>query len=178
MKGGETLTFEGFKELDAALTELPRATGKNVARKALFKAAEPIAEAARQNVAVRSGKLQKSITVSTKLANKVGNAEFAAAMQSGQGKAAAVAAMRSARSASGGGSGRVEVHVGAGQLPHAHLIEFGSSRQAPQPYLRPAFDAHSRGAVEILKVELRIEIDKAVARIARKQARLIAKNGA
>jgi len=35
----------------------------------------------------------------------------------------------------------VEVYAGPGPLPQAIAKEFGNSRQAPDPFIRPAFDA-------------------------------------
>lgn len=81
--------------------------------------------------------------------------------------------MRNELRASGGST--VEMFIGAGQLPHAHLIEFGSAKNAPQPYLRPAWDAGKDKLLGDLKEILGTEIEKAAARQAKKAARLAAK---
>lgn len=150
---GPTLKVEGFRELDEALRELPRATEKNVAKRALMAAGEPIAADFRSRVKVLTGRLERSIGVGTKLSP------------------------RQARLARSEASSGVEVHIGAAALPEATLEEFGSSHNAPRPALRPAWDAGWRTALEAIKRLLWIEIEKAAARAARKAARLIAKNG-
>lgn len=55
---------EGLRELEDALMALPRATARNVCRRALKKAAEPIAEKARAKAPVDESDLRDSIAVS------------------------------------------------------------------------------------------------------------------
>jgi HK97 gp10 family phage protein len=141
---------EGLKECEEALKALPFATSKNVLRRALRKAAEPVATSAQQRVEKRTGRLGRSITVGTKLSRR-------------QRKAAA-------ETKTG-----VEVYVGAGPLPHAHMLEFGTSRQAPEPYLRPAVDAQGNRIIETFRDEVRTEVAKAMQRHERKAARIAAK---
>lgn len=173
-----TVKVEGLRELDRALGELPKATGRNVLKRALMKAGGPMAEHARRLAPFDEGDLRKSIAVSPKLGTKAGTSEFAAAMQAGLGKDAAVRAMRDARRAAAGSQSFAEVYVGAGRNPQAHLQEFGTVHHAAQPFLRPAFESEKRGALVIFKVELEQEIAKAAKRLARKAARLAAKAAA
>ena len=56
----------------------------------------------------------------------------------------------------------------AGPLPQAHLQEFGTKDQPPQPFMRPAWDAEKRGVLEGIKDDLWAEIKKAAARLAKK----------
>ena len=109
-----TVKVEGLKTLQTALQELPKATVQSVMLRVLKKRAQPIAEAARQLVPVDSGKLRNSIVVSTKLTRR----------QRGQQEKA--------------GPNDVEVFVDPGSLPQAHLQEFGTFKEPPQPILRPA----------------------------------------
>jgi len=166
----EVVRLSGFSDLDKALGELPKSIAKGVLVRTLRKAGEPIAEAAREAVPVDRGQLKESIVVSARLKNPVGKAEFAAAMRAGMGKAAAVGAMRDARRAAGGGS-FAEMFVGAGALPHAHMVEFGTSRMAAQPFMRPAWDAKRNEALGIIKAEMGNEIIMAAKRIARSKRR-------
>jgi HK97 gp10 family phage protein len=146
-----TFRVEGLKECEEALKALPFATSKNVLRRALKVAAEPVASDAQQRVAKLTGQLGRSITVGTKLGSK-----------------------RQRKEASKTREG-VEVYVGAGPLPHAHIVEFGSSRQAADPFLRPAVDANGKQIMETFRDELRAEVSKAMQRHERKAARLAAK---
>ena len=61
------LKVDGLKGIDKAFAELPVATGKNAARRALRKAAQPFLKAARAKVPVDEGHLRDSLAVSSKL---------------------------------------------------------------------------------------------------------------
>lgn len=166
-----SVSVSGFRELDAALGNLPKATARNVLVRTLRKAGEPIAEEARRHVPVRTGTLRDSISVSARVKNKIGNAEYSAAMKAGLGKQAAGAALRAARKAAKGTGSFAEAYVGPargkGVIRYAHIVEFGSNDTAPQPYMRPAWDAKQREALDIIKAELGNEIIKAARRVGR-----------
>lgn len=162
----EVVRMSGFRELDKALGELPKATARNVLKRTLVKAAQPTVDEARRVVPVDKGDLRDSIAASAKLKNRVGNTEYAAAMRAGLGRGAALSAMRDARRAAGGGS-FAELYVGPGPLPHAHMVEFGTVKMAARPYLRPAWEATKRQALSIIRTELGQEIIKAARRLAK-----------
>ncbi len=67
------------------------------------------------------------------------------------------------------------IHMGPGvDLPRyarALVMEFGSFKDQPQPYMRPAFDQDGNAVLERLKPLLRTEIDKVVARLERQARR-------
>jgi len=162
------VTIEGFKALDAALGELPKTIARNVLKRTLAKAGEPIAEDARRMVPVESGDLRDSISVSPTVKNKAGSAEFAAAMRAGLGKDAAVSAMRDARRAAGP-QYFAEMFVGP-STPlgfHAHFVEFGTANMPAHPFMRPAWDAGKSGALSTIRSELGNQIIAAARRIAR-----------
>lgn len=139
---------EGLRELDAALGELPKATGRNVLRRVGRAGLEPVIEDAAERAPTLFGDLQGSITVSTKRPRRHRK------------------------------ESEVEVYGGPTNLPQAHLQEFGTQHHGPQPFLRPAWDAGRDGVLEFVRTELGAEIDKAAQRLARKQARLLAKMAA
>lgn len=168
-----TVSVSGLQELDAALGNLPKATARNVLIRTLKKAGEPIAEEARRLVPVGTGALRDSIQVSSRVKNKVGNAEYSAAMRAGLGKDAARAALRGARRAAAGQGSFAQMIIGParggkwGVIRYAHIVEFGSVKDAPQPYMRPAWDSTQRQALDIIKAELGGEIIKAARRVGR-----------
>ena len=177
---GITVRVSGLVELDRALGELPKATAMNVLKRTLAKAAEPIVDEAKQLAPVYAvpphkrisrGALRDSIVVSARIKNKVGNAEYSAAMKAGLGKAAARAALLAARSAYAGQGSVAEVYIGParghGVIRYAHIVEFGSVHQSPHPYMRPAWDSQKARAFEIIKSELGNEIIQAARRIGR-----------
>jgi HK97 gp10 family phage protein len=150
----ERASVEGLRELDRALGELPKATGKNVLRRVLLKAGEPMAADMRRKAPddpdTGGNDLRSSIGVGTKLSKRQ-------AQQHGK-------MFRDDKASA-------ELFVGAGPLPHAHLQEFGTVNHAPQPFARPAWDANKDAALETIATQLGAEIAKAAKRLAKKAAR-------
>lgn len=144
---------EGLRELEQALRELPKATGKAVLRRVLKQIAQPIADQAEQLAPRDTGALQASIGVSTKLSRR----------QRGVHKKM----FKDDRAS-------VEMFIGPGALPQATLREFGGDGQPPKPFMRPAWDANKGPALETVKSSLWSEIQKAAKRLAKKAARIAA----
>ncbi len=65
----------------------------------------------------------------------------------------------------------VEVHAGPGTNAQAVQDEFGNSRQAPTPYVRPAWEETKDQALEIVVDELGSRIMKAAKAAGRKRER-------
>lgn len=149
-----TVHIDGLIDLDRALGQLPRATAKNVLRRVLLQAAQPIADDYRAHVDVKSGDLQKTIGVGTKLTKRQ------ARLQRRQDERS-----------------YVEVYAGAGDDPAAHLEEFGSIHNTPNGALRASWDTNQGRALETIKTELGTEIAKAADRVARKRTRAAAQGG-
>jgi HK97 gp10 family phage protein len=138
------VTIEGLAEVKTALRALPDVTAKNVVRRVLRSRGEPIAARARRLVPVEEGELQGSIAVSTRLSRR----------------------QRARRRKFDPND--IEVYIGAGPLPQAHLQEFGTEHALAQPFLRPAWDGGKREVLEGIKADLWAEILQAVGRLARK----------
>lgn len=169
-----TVKIEGLKDVDANLGLLSKATGRNVLMRVLTRAGQPIAERASElapdDPDTGSPDLHTSIVVSPSLRNPTGKAEYAAVLSEGGTKAEAVQALRDARRA--GGASFAEMFVGpTADQHHAHLQEFGTQHHAPQAFLRPAFDEKGPEALNIIKDELAGEVDKAVSRMRKRQAK-------
>lgn len=143
----QTIRVEGLRELKEAIEEeLPKATGKNVIRRALLAAAEPIESTAQALAPVKTGTLRDRITVSTKLSSH---------QRKGYQK-----------------ESQFEAYVGPPPLLQAITSEFGTVNQQPIPFMRPAWSANKTKALDLFKKTLEEELEKARARIARKLARL------
>lgn len=155
-----TVKVEGLRELDEALGQLSKAAARGVLRRVGLKALQPVAETARNlapdDPATGGNDLRSSIGVGTKLSRRQAKLARRAVKQ-------------------GGDKSFVEVYAGAGQIPHAHLQEFGTSRHSAQPFMRPAWDSNKSGVLDTIKSELGDEIDKTAKRQARRAARLAAK---
>lgn len=142
MARGPTIKIEGLRDVERALGELPKATGKNVLRRVGRARLEPVAEGMRELVPVAQADLKDSIAVTTKNPR------------------------RHRRESA------VEVHAGPGRHPQGHLQEFGTQHHGPQPFARPAWDREKGNLLPGLADALWEEINKAAQRAARKAARL------
>ena len=154
-----SIRIEGLKELDRALGQLPRATGKNILRRVARKALEPIIADAKSKVHVISGKTKDSLAVSTKLSHR----------QKALHKKLVP-----------GDKSSIEVFAGAGPhnfVPQAIWEEFGTVKQSPHPFLRPAWDGGKMRALNDIKKNLWAEIQNAAVRVARKKTRALKKAG-
>lgn len=171
MKPLMSVQMSGLSELDKALGNLTKATARNVLKRTLTKAAEPIRDEAKRLAPVRTGKLRDSIMISARVKNKVGNAEYSAAMRAGLSKDAARSALLAARKAGKGTGSMAEVYVGpargGGVIRYAHIVEFGSVDTAMQPYMRPAWDSQKDVALNLIKGELARQIMAAARRVGR-----------
>ena len=162
-----TVKVEGLSALVEAFRELPKATGKNVMKRVLTARAKPIAEDAKalcpiydgtvriikskrgKEIRLVPGALKKSIKISTKLSRS------------------------QQRKAKKETKEYVEIYIGPGPLPQAHLVEFGGEHNTPQPYMRPAWDKNKGALLNNLRDDLWDEIRKAAERLARKAAKKV-----
>lgn len=166
----------GFKQLDKALAMLPETIAKGALRRTLLAAGKPIAEAASSMAPVETGQLKSAIAVSTKGGNDVGKAEYSKIMKGGGSKSAALAGMRTARRNNPNGA-YVVAFVGP-RRPRSkkegiknYVQEFGSKKQSPNPYMRPAFESEKGNALSIIRRQLGIEIIAAAKRLSRSKTR-------
>lgn len=134
----DTVSVEGFKELEKELERLGGiAAKKAVARAALRKAMQPVHKMAVQLAPddPRTGPpydLKKSIKIGSSV--KIGRS-YKKMLRT---------------------QGAVEIYMGPTKFgyPQAIMQEFGTINHSPKPYMRPAWESHSRGAVEIIKKEM------------------------
>lgn len=143
---GFTVKVEGLADLERALQELPKANAKAVLRRTMTQAGEPVAKTARSLAPKEIGYLSESIDVGTRLSRRQSNLHKK--------------------------ESPVEMFIGPGPDPAAHLQEFGSGpgHQA-QPFMRPAWDQHKTEVLETIANLTWIEIEKTAARLAKKAAR-------
>jgi hypothetical protein len=149
MMARQFFKVEGLKELDKALTELPKATARNVLLRTLKEQGQPIANAGEAYAPRLSGQLAESYTVGTKLSRRQKKLHKK--------------------------ESHVEVFIGPTPHPKSVQTEFGNAHQAPHPHLRPAWDGNVMRVLDGIKNSLAEQIEKARARLARKAAREAAK---
>jgi HK97 gp10 family phage protein len=140
----------GFRELERALKELPKATGKNVLRRVGKAAMEPMADSAAAKAPHAEGRLAFSIVVSEKRTRRV------------RGKLASRAGIQMAMGPSTGLPG---------VLNYAAFVEFGKINTPAQPYMRPAWDQGAELMLQHVKDNLGSEISKAAGKLAKKRAK-------
>lgn len=163
----------GFRELDKALSELPKATARTTLRKAGIEALKPMQAAAKAKVPVDTGKLQQSIIIKPGFDPKFN--EQAAALFRATGSARGVKREKGVMKIGLGPSGRMRrTRKGkpTGIRVYAQVQEFGSVDQPAQPYMRPAWIEQQMAVLDHLKDSLAAAIDKSVKRIAKKKAKL------
>lgn len=143
-----TVKFEGGRDLEKALNDLPKATQRNVLQRGLKKVAEPVAEHWRARVPVEEGHYGRSLTVgpSSRLTS------------------------RQKKDAKKEGRYFAEMHVGTAD-PAGQQQEFGNVNHGPQPSGRPTWEADKENTLTDFGKFLWEEIDKARARLAKKAAK-------
>jgi HK97 gp10 family phage protein len=138
--------MSGFKELDAALAELPKATARNALKRSLKPAADIVQNAAQANAPEETGVLERSVIIGTKLTK------------------------RQSRDVRRDGKSFSEIYIGTA-LGRGMFTEFGTFKDRPQMWFTRAWDATKSEALTIISKSLGTEIEKAAARLARKRAK-------
>lgn len=131
---------DGFVELSQILDALPDSLNRKIIKSALNKAANPIANAARQNL---KSILSKSTNKRREKGRAPGNLIFSI-------KGARAKATRKYAQ----GVSIVLVGPKWDEGRHGHLIEFGTYKQAPRPFLRPAWDSQKKNAERVMKEQI------------------------
>jgi HK97 gp10 family phage protein len=142
-----TVKVEGLKDLESALSELPKLTRRNAGKRALMKAAQPMFEEAQRRAPELTGYLKTHFYIGRPLSP------------------------RQKRLQRGANKPDVEIFLGPDSAKRGVMQEFGTQNHAPQPFMRPAFDNNVWKAIGTIKEILSEEIMKAARRVARKAAR-------
>lgn len=130
----------GAADIRRKLNKLRETTKHEVVQAALASGAEIVADEAKRLVPEKTGNLRASIGVGTQALN--------------------YSRSRLSR-------GHDEVFVGPRQGPseehdgfYGHMVEFGTARAAPHPFMRPAFDAKSKEALRAAIDHIADELDR------------------
>lgn len=136
-----TVKIEGLRELDQALQELTKATGRNQMRGALKDGGKVFADKWEAIAPQDQGHLADSIAVGTKLTKSQRRKHQK--------------------------RDEVEVFVGSDD-PAAMQQEFGNVNHPPQPSVRPAWESSKGEVLDTIARKLGERVDKAVARARQK----------
>ncbi|TZG26504.1 hypothetical protein [Sphingomonas montanisoli] len=156
----EIVKLEGFRELEVALKELPKAAGKSVLRRIARRALQLFIEAVRRLAPVGGsadegrtpGVLRESYVIGSRLTR------------------------RQRRDAKREGKSSIELYAGTSD-PAGVQQEFGNVNHRAQPHARPAWDQTKQDMLDLVGTDLGAEIEKTRTRLAKKVARIAAKNG-
>ena len=133
-----TFKMKGLSELQSSLNKLPDKLRENALKNASAAGARVIRNEAKRLVPIEEGDLRDNIVVARTYKQRGRRVRL---------RGAVVIGIR--------GSGR----------HYAHLIEFGSSRQSPQPFMRPALEAKAKAALKVIGQKLAKEIAKAAQKL-------------
>lgn len=156
--------IEGLRELQAALQQLPKATSRNVLKRTLTGMAELFVREAQPRAPEDTGVLKESVDMSQKLTRRQRAPSTRIKMADGTYRSEAKTTVEMFVGPSAKGGQRAPP-------PSGVLQEFGTANQAPQPFMRPAWDLKKNDALEMAKRELAEQIDKAAKRLAAKAQR-------
>lgn len=142
----EVVKLTGMRELEQTMKALPQEIKRRpIGLRALRAGGEPLAKVARGLAPVDEGALRESID--------------------------ALATLASSQRADKGAVAPLELYVGPGQHPQAITQEFGTYKEPPQPFMRPAWDIMKVRVLDLIGAQLGIEVDKAARRYAKKIAK-------
>jgi HK97 gp10 family phage protein len=148
----KTVKLSGFRELEKALSELPKSTGRNVLRRVAKGALEPMADRARALAPVGQGDLKASIEVSekrTKRVARINRFDKNTGIQMSMGPVS-----------------------GGGVLNYATFAEFGTIDTPAFGYMRGAWHGGKDEMLDYVIANLGREIDRAATRLRKKTARI------
>lgn len=135
-----TFKVSGFEGIEEALGRIKSVrTRKANLKRVMKEALAPVASDAQAMAPVLSGRMKASIGVSDKL-------------------------NRSQRRQVTKNENEIVMHVGPYGRVNTITEEFGAQGRPPNPFMRPAWDRHSRDILSLLAVGLRPEIDAAIKR--------------
>ncbi len=147
-----------FLQVKKALEKLPGVIQQKVVVGATRAAAKVVAEEAKERVPVDTGLLKKSIGVAKakKSDTKTNHIKFYVVPKS--------KILLTSKVSVGGKTGKLKAKVNA---YYAHMVEFGTSKMAARPFLRPAFEnAGDKSVKEFQEYALK-RVDKEVRKLAK-----------
>lgn len=155
------IELKGFRELGDRLKALGPDVARNGLRTADFAGAKIIRDAAKETVPVKTGLLQAQIYASRRRTPE-NVAKYTVIVKK---KAKFLLIARRADTAKNRKKGRVgKYHQIAGPNVYGRFIEFGTSKMAARPFLRPATLNNVNNAIEAIRSGLQKAIDRAVKR--------------
>lgn len=147
-----------FQAIENRLKALPSHIQAKVVKRAARAGAKVIADDAKSRVPIRSGLLRKSIAVvkKSKRYTKQGHVSYLVTTKK----------KTKFRVAGIVGNQSVQLRV-TGYAYYAHMIEFGTVKMPPNPFMRPAFEGSAQESIDAFKDSARSNIDKEIENLRR-----------
>jgi len=161
--------MDGLKDLEKALLELSQKEAKRIGRAAVRKAARQIANAAKDRVPVREGRLKRAIEVRVQQRFADGSRKgIIDAIVRVSGRAGPRPRKSDRQSTVKGklGPARYNYQIGSAPNVYGAFIEFGTGDTRPLPFMRPAWDVEG-GEVALVRIgrDLGDGLEKAAAKL-------------
>ncbi|MFY4862412.1 HK97-gp10 family putative phage morphogenesis protein [Aliarcobacter butzleri] len=125
--------FDNTKLLES-LKQFPQNIQNNILVGAVRAGAKPLVDAAKANVPVDTANLKRSIGINRKKTKDKSQVWFTVSPRKG----------------------------GKNDGFYGHMVEFGTSKMAAQPFMRPAFESQDKQSIEAVKEYMALRIDKEV----------------
>lgn len=152
----EAVTIEGLRELQAALKELPRQLHRRVLNSALMTGGRLIAKEAsiRAPVLQAPDPRRKAGTLARNIRSRPIRPEYSATVMVGVRSLSRKQVAAFKKAARRGGAANPDDPF------YWRFVEFGTSKMAARPFLRPAFESRKLQAANEIKDALRIRIER------------------
>lgn len=137
------ITIDGLQELQARLQQLPGKIAKNALRQATSAAAATIRDEARSRAPVDTGEMRKDIQIKRERESTAYRAVYSVFVRTGK------------KSRIGGRARNVDK-----DSYYWRFVEFGTSKMAAKPFMRPAFEAKKEAAAAAMKSTLAKRIEE------------------
>ena len=139
--------LEGFRELDAALAQLPKNIERSLLLRVAKKAMAPVRDRAKANAPRDQGDLADSIVMQASRLTRAAKSQDRKRPKKG-----------------------VRLYVGTADKA-GFLQEFGTVNQPAQPFFRPAWDGEKETLIVKVGRDLGPEIEKTAKRLAKRRAK-------
>lgn len=160
-----TIKIKGMRDISRALDRLPKELIRSSENAVLRAGAKPIEKAAKSRVVEDTGLLKKSIGIRVKKVAGINSARIGP--RTGFKKSLGT---RIARKTKGKRIKGQPYEASQDPNKYSHLVELGSSRVAPRPFIRPAIDAAQGQVVDAMANGLDKHLTRTVARLRKKAA--------
>lgn len=154
------MRVEGLAELSKALKALPAeiaGKGGGPLRRAIYQAAKLIKDQAIANAPVDTGNLKKNIVTARVRKNPHGREGYYVEVRRKR--------RHYARTRANVRAGRVGKTYSVTDAYYGMMVEFGTEKMSPRPFMRPAFESKKQQAAVVFRDELTKAIEAAVKKV-------------